>query len=39
MAIKIENKNNKNIQIIALKKILYFAETKLIMKTSPFFYE
>jgi len=39
MAIKIENKNKKNIQIIGLEKILYIAEMKKIMKTSPFFYE
>jgi hypothetical protein len=37
MAIKIENKNKKNIQIMALKKILYIAEKKLIMRTLPFF--
>jgi len=36
MAIKIENKNKGNIQIIVLEKILYIAEMKKIMKTSPF---
>jgi len=39
MAIKIDNKNRKNIQITVLEKILYIAETKFIIKTSPFFYE
>jgi len=37
MAIKIENENRKNIQIMVLKKNLYIAEIKLIMRTSPFF--
>ncbi len=39
MAIKIKNTNKKNVQDIVLEKILYIAENKLIMKTSPFFYE
>jgi len=39
MAIKIENKDKKNIQIIVPEGILYFSEMKKIMKTSPFFYE
>jgi len=39
MAIKIENKNKKDIQIMVLKKIMYIAESKLLMRTSPFFYE
>jgi len=39
MAIKIDNKNRKNIQITVLEKILYIAETKFIIKTSPFYYE
>jgi len=29
----------KNIQDIVIKKNLYIAEIKLIMRTSPFFYE
>ena len=37
MAIKIGNKNKKNVQIIVFEKILYIAEMRLIMKTSPFF--
>jgi len=39
MAIKIKITNRKNIQDIVLKKILYIAENKLLVKTSPFFYE
>jgi len=39
MAIKIKNKNKKNVQVIVLEKILYVAEKKLVIKTSPFFYE
>jgi hypothetical protein len=39
MAIKIKNNNKKNFQTMVLEKILYIAEVKLIMKTSPFFYE
>jgi hypothetical protein len=39
MAIRIENKNKKNVSIIILEKILYIAENKIIIKTSPFFYE
>jgi len=39
MAIKIKNKNKKKDSIIILKKILHIAEKKLIIKTSPFFYE
>jgi len=39
MAIKIGNKYRKNVQIIVLEKILSIAEMKIIMKTSPLFYE
>jgi len=39
MAIKIKNKYRKNVQVIVLEKILYIAENKMIIKTSPFFYE
>jgi hypothetical protein len=39
MAIKIKNTNRKNIQVIVFEKILYIDESKMIMKTSPFFYE
>jgi hypothetical protein len=39
MAIKIKNKNKKKVSIIVLKRILHIAEKKLIIKTSPFFYE
>ncbi len=39
MAIKIKNKNEKIIKIIILERISYIAEKKLIIKTSPFFYE
>jgi len=39
MAINIKNKNKKNGQVIVLEKILYAAEKKLVIKTSPFFYE
>jgi hypothetical protein len=39
MAIKIKNTNVKNVRVIVLEKILYIAENKLIIKTSPFFYE
>jgi len=39
MAIKIKNSNRKNVRVIVLEKILYAAENKIIIKTSPFFYE
>jgi len=39
MAIKIKNSNRKNVQVIVLEKVLHIVENKLIMKTSPFFYE
>jgi len=39
MAIKIKNVNRKNIQNIVLDRNLYEAEYKLVIKTSPFFYE
>jgi hypothetical protein len=39
MAIKIKNTYRKNVQVIVFEKILYIAENKMIMKTSPFFYE
>jgi len=37
MAIKI--KNEKKVKIIILEKTLHITENKLIIKTSPFFYE
>jgi len=39
MAIKIKNKNKKKVLIIILEKILQIIEKKIIIKTSPFFYE
>jgi len=39
MAIEIKNINKKNVQFFNLEKILYIAEKKIIMMTSPFFYE
>jgi hypothetical protein len=39
MEIKIKNINNKYVQVIVLDKIFHITENKLIMKTSPFFYE
>jgi len=39
MAIKIKNTNKKNVPVIFLAKIMFIAENKLIIKTSPFFYE
>jgi len=39
MAIKIENSNKTNVQIIDLDIVLNTAEMNIIMKTSPFFYE
>jgi len=39
MAIKIKNVNRKNIQNVVLDKNLFIVENKLVMKTSPFFYE
>jgi len=39
MAIKIKNKNKENIQIVVLDDIVYISENKMIIKTSPFFYE
>jgi len=39
MAIKIKMTDRKNVQDIVFEKILFIAEIKLIMKTSPFFYE
>jgi hypothetical protein len=39
MVIKIKNKNKKKVTIIILKKILHIIEKKIIIKTSPFFYE
>jgi len=38
MAIKIENINKENVQVIVFEKVLHIAEKKMIMKTSPFFY-
>jgi len=37
--LKIKNTYRKNVQVIVLEKILYIAENKMIIKTSPFFYE
>jgi len=39
MAIKIENCNKTNVQIVDLGIVLYTAEMNIIIKTSPFFYE
>jgi hypothetical protein len=39
MAIKIKDSNRKNVRVIVLEKILYIAENKITMKSSPFFYE
>jgi hypothetical protein len=39
MAIIIKNSNRKNVRVIVLEKILYIAENKITMKSSPFFYE
>jgi len=39
MAIKIKNKNKKKVSIIILEKILHIIEKKIVIKTSPFFYE
>jgi SHS2 domain-containing protein len=39
MAIRIENKNKKNVQVNVLEKNLYIAENELIIKMQPFFYE
>jgi len=39
MAIKIKNKNKKKVSIIILEKILHIIEKKIIINTSPFFYE
>jgi len=39
MAIKVTNTNMRKAQVIVLEKNLYIAENKLIIKTSPFFYE
>jgi len=39
MVIKIKNKNKKKVTIIIFNKILHVIEKKIIIKTSPFFYE
>ncbi len=39
MAIKIKNKNGKIVPIIIHEKTLHIIEKKIIIKTSPFFYE
>jgi len=39
MASKIKNKNPKKVSIIILEIILHIIEKKIIIKTSPFFYE
>jgi len=36
-AIKIENKNRKDIQIVILENIVYITENKMIIEISPFF--
>jgi len=35
----VKNKNKKKVSIIILEKILHVIEKKIIIKTSPFFYE
>jgi len=39
MAIKIKKENPKRFKITILEIILHFTENKLIIETSPFFYE
>jgi len=39
MAIKIINENEKRFKITILERILQITENKLIIETSPFFYE
>jgi len=39
MAIKIKNENPKRFKITILERILHITKNKLIIKTSPFFYE
>jgi hypothetical protein len=39
MAIKIKNENEKRFKITILENILHITENKLIIETSPFFYE
>jgi len=39
MAIKIKNENEKRFKITILEKILHITKNKLIIETSPFFYE
>jgi len=39
MVIKIKNENKKKVSIIILEKILHIIEKKIIIKTSPFFFE
>jgi len=39
MAIKMKYLNRKIVPIVIFEKTLYIAENKLIIKTSPFFYE
>jgi len=39
MAIKIKNENEKRFKITILENILHLTENKLIIETSPFFYE
>jgi len=36
---RIKNKNKKKVKIIIFNKILHVIEKKIIIKTSPFFYE
>jgi len=39
MTIKIKNRNPKRFKITILERILHITENKLIIETSPFFYE
>jgi len=39
MAIKIKKAHKKNVPFIVFEKIMPIAENKIIMNTSPFFYE
>jgi len=39
MAIKMKNENEKKVSIIILKRISHIPEKKIIIMSSPFFYE
>jgi len=39
MAIKIENINKKNVQVLVFEKVMQIAEKKMTIKIQPFFYE